>query len=178
MSDSQEKPWSANPNAPNIPSSVYFWEKAAFAGNFVSPILYGTLQTPPLIQLFVLTLFIWLILGIVILMFFKCMAALFNPAHHRGESIKWGLVSYTVVMFLLETAGSALGFYVQSNCYIDNRKFPGGDMPLPGPIGYYWLDTSKEVAVLQNVVFALTNWLADGLLVSLLFGAPLVRPGV
>ena len=47
MSDSQE-PWSSNPNAPNIPYSSYFPEKANFAGTFVGLILYGTSETPHL----------------------------------------------------------------------------------------------------------------------------------
>ena len=42
MSDSQERPWSDNPNAPKIPYNLYFDEKAYFAGTFVGSILYGT----------------------------------------------------------------------------------------------------------------------------------------
>ena len=42
MSNSQEQPWSNNPNAPDIPRVVYVGEKANFAGTLVSSILYGT----------------------------------------------------------------------------------------------------------------------------------------
>ena len=41
MSDSSQKPWSNNPNTPQIPYDLYLWEKAAFAGGFIGAILYG-----------------------------------------------------------------------------------------------------------------------------------------
>ena len=43
-SDSSQKPWSDNPNAPQIPYGLYFWEKATVAGNIIGAIFYG-LQT-------------------------------------------------------------------------------------------------------------------------------------
>jgi len=39
---SDEKPWSNNPNAPQIPYELYFGEKANFAGILIGAILYGT----------------------------------------------------------------------------------------------------------------------------------------
>ena len=104
-------------------------------------------------------------------MFFKCMVALFNPDHRRGEPIKWRLVSYTLVMFSLVTIGTAMQLDVQSISYIDNRKFrdPEGVF-LPGPLGYQWSIAPDAISIIQNVVFALNNWLADGLLVSYSFG--------
>ena len=42
MSDSQEKPWSDDPNAPEITYDLYFTEKAWFAGNLIASLLYGT----------------------------------------------------------------------------------------------------------------------------------------
>lgn len=47
MSDSQEQPWSDNPNAPMIPLITYHNEKAWFAGTLASFILYGTPQRSP-----------------------------------------------------------------------------------------------------------------------------------
>jgi len=41
MVNSQEPPWSNNPNAPKIPYSVYLEEKATLAGSLTSSILYG-----------------------------------------------------------------------------------------------------------------------------------------
>ena len=35
------EPWSDNPNAPQIPLSLYTWEKTAFAGYFVGSIFHG-----------------------------------------------------------------------------------------------------------------------------------------
>ena len=105
-------------------------------------------------------------LGIVIMVFFKCMAALFNPDHRRRGPIKWGLVFYTVVMFSLVTAGTVMQLDVQSISYIDNRGFPGAKGSIPaGPVGYQEL-MSAPIVYVQNAVFALNNWLAEGLLVS------------
>lgn len=45
MSDAlkNDVPWSNNPNAPNITSSLYFGEKVNFVGDSIAAILYGTL---------------------------------------------------------------------------------------------------------------------------------------
>jgi len=47
MSDSQEQPWSDNPNAPKIPYDLYFGEKATFAGILIGSMFYGTYKTFP-----------------------------------------------------------------------------------------------------------------------------------
>ena len=59
---------------------------------------------------------------------------------------------------------------VQSISYIDNREFPGDGVFYPGPLGYEMLIAPKAIVVIQNSAFVLSNWLADGLLVS-----PLIR---
>ena len=41
MGDSSENPWSHNPNAPQIPYSLYFAEKINFAGYLVGAVFYG-----------------------------------------------------------------------------------------------------------------------------------------
>ena len=166
MSDSQEwPPWSDNPNAPNIPYRVYLDEKANFAGYILSSILYGTPDTPLPISPSVRahTMFP----GIVIVVFFQCMAALFDPVHRRGEPVKWGLVSYVVVMFSLATVQTAINLHILSMSYIDDRKFPGfeGSM-LPGPLAYQLLRFSLPLGLTPSVMYHLSNWLADGLLVS------------
>ena len=57
---------------------------------------------------------------------------------------------------------------VQSLSYIDNRQFAdAGGVLLPGPLGYQELIATNAITVIQNVVFVLSNWLADGFLVSL-----------
>ena len=58
MADSQQQPWSDNPNAPNISPRVYFDEKANFAGYFIGAILYGMFKTPLHPRLSVLTSFV------------------------------------------------------------------------------------------------------------------------
>ena len=117
-----------------------------------------------------LTSFVRFTLGIVIVVFFKCMAALLNPVYRRGEPIKWGLVSYTALMFSLVAVGTMMQLDVQFTSYIDNREFPGNDeVSRPGPIGYQLVIYSGAISVIQNVTFTLTNWLADGFLVRGLF---------
>ena len=100
-------------------------------------------------------------------MFFKCMTALFDPVYRRGERVNWGLVSYTVVMFALATAPTAMYLQIQSISYIDNRNFPGveGFLP-PGPIAYQVYISLEAISIIPSVALALSNWLADGLLVS------------
>ena len=95
------------------------------------------------------------------------MIALFNPYHHRGEGIKWGLVTYTTVMFSFVTVCCGMKFEILLISFVDNREFPGvaGVFP-PGPIGYQWLIYSKPLTIVPNLMFFLNNWLADGLLVG------------
>ena len=94
------------------------------------------------------------------------MAALLDPVHRKGRT-KWGLVSYTVVMFSLVTVLTAMFAHIQSISYIDNRDFPGieGVVP-PGPLGYKTTLFPSALGIIPNVTFNLSNWLADGLLVS------------
>jgi uncharacterized membrane protein YgcG len=142
MSNSSEAPWSTNPFAPQIPYSLYFAEKANFAGVLIGAIFYG----------------------IVIVLFFQCMGALFNPTHRNGEGVRWGLVAYTAVMFSFVTIFTAMNLDIQSISYIDNREFPGNDELPPGPLGYETLIYSKAISVVPNLMFLMNNWLADGLL--------------
>ena len=165
MYDSQQKPWSDNPNAPKIPYHLYVQEKASFAGNTIGSILYGT---PHLhVHLSVLTLSVRLVLGIIIVLSFKCMAALFNPDNRRGMSMKWGLVSYTTITFSVSTAVTAIQLSLLSLRQIDNREFPGvRDALPPGPLGYQSSIFSGALPVAGNLLFFVNGWLADGLLVS------------
>ena len=122
---------------------------------------------------------VWYILGVVVVVTFKCMAALLNPAYRRGEGIKWGLVCYTMAIFSLVTVLTGINLDIQSISYIDNRNFPGADgMIPPGPFGYEWSIAPSALNVTPNVMFALCNWLADGLLVSSLFHAMFAWPGI
>ena len=47
-------------------------------------------------------------LGIITVLFFICMAALFNPDHRKGERIKWRFVSYTVATSPFVTVQNAI----------------------------------------------------------------------
>jgi len=104
-------------------------------------------------------------------LFFKCMAALFNPVHRRGEAIKWGIIAYTVVMFSLATILTTMNLHLLSISFIDNREFPAG------PYGYAQSISYNAVNLVPNAALCLNNWLADGFLVSPLFDLVVSRPG-
>ena len=106
-------------------------------------------------------LFVLFFLGMLTVLFFRCIVALFNPVHRRGEGIKWGLVAYTVIMFSLVTVHTVMKDHILSISYIDNRDFP-----LNGPYGYADSIDSGAMSVIANTAFNLNNWLADGLLVG------------
>jgi len=108
--------------------------------------------------------------------FFQCMAALFSPANRKREGVKWGLVSYTVLMFSFVTVLGGTGLHVESVSYIDNRGFPGGEGVPPGPPGYRLSRRSGGTVV--AIMFFFNNWLADSLLVSPSFVAVFTRQGV
>ena len=121
----------------------------------------------------VLTKFARFILGALVVLFFKCVAALFNPVHRRGEPIKWGLVSYTLIMFSLVTVETAMIFDLRSISYIDNRGFSGGDLlQIPGPYGYQFFVSLDPISIIPATVLILSNWLADGHLVGSFFDSP------
>lgn len=109
----------------------------------------------------------WAILGVAIVLFFRCIGALLNPVNHRRKAVKWGLVFYTAVMFMLATIYSTLGIVSQRISYIENREFPGinGALP-PGPFGYDLLTYSDVINIAPYILFLLNQWLADGFLVS------------
>jgi len=116
------------------------------------------------------TLFVRFIPGMLVVLFFKCMAALLKPIHHRGDRVKWGLVAYTAIVFSLVTVYTAMNLHIQSTSFIDNREYPGvmGEVD-PGPYGYFMSIYYKAINIVPNAAFCLNNWLADGLLVSFLF---------
>ena len=114
------------------------------------------------------------------MLFFQCMAALFDPFYRKGEPVKWGLVSYTVVMFSVATIFTGMNFEITSASYINNRAFPGVEgAPIPpGPYGYQLLIAPEAINIVPNVMFNLSDWLAEGLLVSSLFDPLFTRPDV
>jgi len=171
MSDSQSNWRPDDPNAPEITYQDYLLEKSTLAGNLIGLILYGTLRflltRPPT---YANHFIVRSILGVLIVLFFKCMTALFSPVYRRSEGIKWGLASYTVIMFSLVTVYMATRLHVISVSYIDNRNYPDG------PYSYLVDMSSGAVGLAYRITFRLNNWLADGLLVSPLLD-PIARPG-
>ena len=107
------------------------------------------------------------LLGLLVVLFFRCMAALFDPVHRRGERTKWGLVSYTVLMFLVATAQTATVWYLRVSSYVDNREFPGIEGAIsPGPVGYRSFIFSDVPTTVSNSMLFLNGRFADGLLVN------------
>ena len=82
-------------------------------------------------------------------------------------------------MFSVATVQTAMYPNRPSVSYIDDREFPGSGSRWfpPGPIGYLSFISSEALAIVPNVMFALNNWLADGLLVSSLFDVMSTRHG-
>ena len=107
------------------------------------------------------------ILGFVIVLFFRCMVALLSPVNHMRRGVNWGLVVHTATMFLLVTIYVTMTLYVLFSSFTDGRDFTGVDGVVPpGLIGYQLLDHPKAIDIVPTVMLILTNWLADGLLVS------------
>jgi len=154
-------------------------EKSDFAGTLMGSILYGMRKAAQPARSSNRARSVGFILGVLIVLFFQCMAALFDSANRRGEGIKWGLVSYTMVMFSFVTVLTGMQLDIRSISYIDNREFPGAEGVLPpGPLGYQSSIWSGALTLTPSIMFALNNWLADGLLVSSLFDATPTLPGV
>jgi hypothetical protein len=158
-------PWSSNPYAPQIPYWLYFAEKANFAGFLIGAIFYGT-STPSPIRPRPSVHTHLTILGIVIVLFFQCLSALFSSNNRAKGGIQWGFVAYIAAMFSFVTIYTALNLNLQSISYIDNREFPGNDLAPPGPLGYQWFIHNQAISIVPNLMFIMNNWLADAFLVS------------
>lgn len=135
------KPWSDNPNAPQITSLLHLEEKEYLAGCLTGAIFYG----------------------IVIVLFFQCMRTLLSPTENT-RGIKWHLVVHTIVMFSLVTVHTALILYLPSISYVDNRGFPGTDTLPPGPFIYLGFYSTRAIGITSRLLFPLNQWLADGLM--------------
>ena len=110
------------------------------------------------------------------MLFCQCMAGLFNPANRRREGVKWGLVSYTLAMFSFSTVLTATGLHIQSLAFVDNRDYPGDEFIAPGPLGYQLSIYKTALSITPSLMFFLTYWLADGLLVGSSLGFASTHP--
>lgn len=157
-------PWSNDPNAPQIPYTEYFGEKAYFAGFVTGAIFYGTVSYTSACPC---PLCLTIIQGIVVVLFFKCTSTLLDPANRLRGGIRWGLVAHTTAMFSFVTIYNGMYLNLQSISFVDYRAFPGlGDYLSPGPLGYQYLIYTGPMCMIPHIVFLLNTWLADGLLVS------------
>ena len=165
MSGPLETSWSNGSNAPQIPFPLYLAEREAFAGLSIAALSYGTLTAHLLIcaRHAYSTLFF---LGIVVVLFFQCMAALLGTAKPIKRGMRWVLVSHSVALFSFFTISTTIHLNNSSTLYIDNREFPGNDEYPPGPLGYSNIFDLTGIAVVFKIMFPLNQWLADGLLVG------------
>ena len=167
MSDPWGPPWSNRSNAPQIPYRVYLAEKEVFVGNLaVGAVSYGTPIHKPVHPSSVPDQPTFL--GIVVALFFQCMAALLSPANPMRRTIRGALILHTLALFVFVTIPVGMGLNFSSIEYINNREFPGNGQYPPGPLGYDGIVSTKATAPIFNAMFPLNQWLADGLLVRLI----------
>lgn len=135
-------PWSDDPYAPQIPFWLYFAEKTNYAGYIIGSIIYG----------------------LVVVQFFRCMDVFFGSAKKRSGS-DWAILAYVGALFTFGTVYTATNLNLQSVSYVNNRNFPGNDDFPPGPLGYQWSIHASGLSIVPNLMFMLSSWLADGLLI-------------
>ena len=145
MSDSFQEFWSNDPYAPKISTRIYYDERLNFAGFLIGSIFYGTPTHAPRLSMLTLSLRS-AILGVVIVLFFRCMGTLPNPVD-RTSGIKWGFAVHTAVMFSIATVFNADNLALQSLSYINNREYPGDNDGFPGPYNYQYIIYNKPIAV-------------------------------
>ena len=107
------------------------------------------------------------VLGIITVLFLRCIRLLLDPVNHTRGGIRWPYVAYSTTMFLFVTIYTAVTIHLQSTSFINNRNFPGVDgSSLSGPVGYQIFIYPKPIRVVLDFIFLLNNLLADSLLVS------------
>lgn len=107
-----------------------------------------------------------LILGMLIVLFFQCVAALLNPEPcGRGYQVGTRILHCGHVLVRDRTQRNTANS--RSSSYIDNREFRGveGFLP-PGPFGYLLFTWSRATTIATSPMFLLNYWLADGFLVG------------
>lgn len=155
-----------NTYAPNVPPEFYSDEKANFAGILVCAVFFGmpTYASPHS------SLPQSIYQGITIVLFFRCMSALLDPANRTSGGIKWLLMAHTVAIFLFVTVFTAINLDIMSISYVDNRGAYGLSEP-SGPLSYQHLSYSTPIGIISTCMFLLNNWLVDGLLVRFVFNS-------
>ena len=110
--------------------------------------------------------------GIVIILFFRCMDALFNAANCPRRSIKWPLVAHAVAMFSILAVSAVIYINARLVSYIDNQRFTGDNgLEFPGPLLSRDYIYSQANSVVLNITIFLNACLADGLLVRSAFNS-------
>ena len=120
------------------------------------------------------------ILGILIILFFRCMGAMLNRT--RGD-IRWGLVALTAAMFSFATITLTSYLNTLSISYSRDLNFPvppgpqpgsnnppiaqpGPPGPPPGPLGFQVFICRMPFSIIAYILLPVNQWLADGLLVG------------
>lgn len=112
-----------------------------------------------------------LILGIALILFFRCMSILLDPDNRARGGGKWPLVVHTVTIFLIDTAYTIINLLILSVSYVDKREIQGSSLDSPGPFGYLHLTYSRPSGLVSTTAFLLNNLLVDGFLVRPVFNS-------
>ncbi|KIJ63973.1 hypothetical protein HYDPIDRAFT_154930 [Hydnomerulius pinastri MD-312] len=124
-----------NPYSPQEPASILEIERDIFIGDSLSLLIYG----------------------VSLVLFVQCMVAFLKRTDVSSPN-RWGLMTYTLLMFSCSTIFVALDSTLFRNAFVDYRNYPGG------PIGYSVATYDAPMSITANAFFMLANWLADGLL--------------
>ena len=99
------------------------------------------------------------------------MNALLDPGNRKNGGTKWWLVAHTTAVFSLVTIFTTIELNFQFVAFIDNPGFPGNSVLPPGPLGYGLSIFGGTISNFALVICPLNNWLADGLVVSVVFNS-------
>ena len=138
-------------------------EKEIFVGIVIGAISYGTLIHRPMHVHFSCST---RLLGIVVVLFFRCLGVLLGPVNPTVQKgISWTLAAHALATFSLFTISMVVTLNNLSVIYINDREFLGNDEYPPGPTGYYLVLVADAIDIVVAAAFPLNQWLADGLLV-------------
>ncbi|KAJ3565960.1 hypothetical protein NP233_g7302 [Leucocoprinus birnbaumii] len=93
--------------------------------------------------------------GVHVVLFVWCFRTL--TRRDNKCSMDWFYLAYTFVLFVLGTIGNATNIKVAELAFVDKRNFPGGP-------GGYFATGAGPVGLTCNVVFIISSWFQDCLL--------------
>lgn len=108
-----------------------------------------------------------ILLGVVygaeLVIFLMCLNLLVRQITRKNWKIQVPLVIYIWILFICSTIFIAANSNMARLSFVDNRNFPGG------PSAFETVMFSIPVDNMGNVAFVIANWLADGLMVNIVY---------